>query len=153
MSDLTPQERIEVAQKRRQATRDAEANAKIEQAASDIEAITDLESEYGFDRVIAISIEGVWCPGKGAPTRVAFKVPLGSERLGQRFIEQVNRSKEGSPERIKAQDSLATECWIYPAKGSDAQKAALEIAPLLLSNAALQIVRASEGKAEEAGKE
>ena len=155
MSDatkLTAQQRIDAANKRRQSTKDAEAAAKLEQAATDIEAIADLESTHGYDRVIAIGIDGVWKPGMGAPTRIAVRVPLGSDGMCKRFIDQINRAKEGSKDRILAQDSLAIECWIYPEKGSDAYQAAIEIAPMILSNAALQIVKAAQGVAEAEGK-
>lgn len=148
----TAQERIEAAQKRRSELARVEAEKKLDQEATDLEAIADLEAEHGNDRVIRIAISA-WKPGVGAPTSIAVRVPLASEKLCQRFIEQINRAKEGSKERLTAQDSLATECIIYPAKGSDAFKAAVEIAPMILSHAALQIVKASQGKAEEMGKE
>lgn len=148
----TAQERIAAAQKRRADLAKLEAEKKLDQQATDLEAIADLEAEHGNDRVIRIEL-GAWKPGIGAPTSVAVRVPLASEKLCQRFIEQINRAKEGSKERLNAQDALATECMIYPEKGSEALKAALEIAPLILSHAALQIVKASQGRAEEEGKE
>ncbi len=149
----TAQDRIDAANARRRKQQESEAAAKCEQAALDIEAIADLESAEGFDRIIAIGLESVWKPGMGAPTRVAFIVPLGSDGLAQRFIETINKHKEGSRERLAAQDALAIECWRYPEKGSDAYKAARELAPLILSNAALQIVKATQGKAQEEGKD
>lgn len=148
----TAQERIDAAKARRMKTSEAEGEAKLEQEATDLEAIADLEAEHGFDRIIRIGLNA-WKPGMGAPASIAVRVPLGSEKLCQRFIETINRSKEGAKERLTAQDALAVECWVYPPKGSDPYKAALEIAPLILSHAALQIVRASQGKAEEEGKE
>jgi hypothetical protein len=44
-------------------------------------------------------------------------------------------------------------CWGYPAKGSDAQKAVLELAPGIASNMALQVVKAAQGVAENEGKD
>ena len=153
MSDKpTAQERIDAARKRSADTASAQADAFLEQLATDLEAKADLEATHGFDRVRAISIQGVWKPGAGAPTLVCVVIPKGSDKLCQRFIETVNHAKEGSRERLKAQDDLASECWAYPVKGSESQKAALELAPLILSNAALQIVQASQGVAEETGK-
>lgn len=151
-SSLTADERIAAAAKRRDGLRNAFTAALREQQASDDEAITDLEASMGFGRVLRISIAGCWKPGIGAPTAIAVEVPTGSSKLAQRFIQQINRAKEGSLERLTAQDSLSTECWLYPPKGSDGHKAALEIAPLILSNAALQLVKASQGVAEEEGK-
>lgn len=148
---MTAQERIAAVQARRARQAEGEANARLEQEATDLEAIADLEATHGNDRVIAITI-GTWKPGVGAPARIAVRVPLGSEKLCQRFIEQINKAKEGSRERLTAQDALATECWEYPPKGSEGFKAALEVAPLILSHAALQIVKAAQGQAESEGK-
>jgi hypothetical protein len=158
MSDLrvgistTPEERIAAAKARRQAQADAEALAKSEQMAADLEAVADAEAEHGYDRIIRIDLTG-WRPGMGAPTCVAVRVPMAADKLCQRFIEQINRSKEHSRERLTAQDLLGAACIVYPAPNSDAYKAALEVAPLILSHAAMQVVRASQGKAEEEGKE
>ena len=155
MPEKTPQEileeRIEAAKARRLQTKASEAFARAEQEATDLEAIADLECELGFERVIAIEV-GAWRPGMNCPVRVAVRVPLGSEKLCQVFIEKINRAKEGSKEKLTAQDALAIECWEYPKKGSEGYKAALELAPLILANAALQIVLASQGRAEQEGK-
>lgn len=148
---ISAQERIDAAQKRRQDRLAKEAEAKLEQQAADLEAIADLEEEFGHERVIRIEL-GAWTPGMGAPTSVAVRVPLGSEMNCAKFIERINKAKEGSKERLVAQDDLAKECWVYPPKGSDAYKAALEVAPLILSHSALQIVKASQGVAESEGK-
>ena len=157
MSNATPQQiaqaQIDAANAKRDALKRALADAQILQAAADMIAITDLEAEQGFNRVIAIDLSSVWKPGVDAPTRIAFVVPEQSDGLAQRFIETINKHKEGSRERLLAQDALAIECVRYPEKGSDAYKAALRIAPLVLSNAALQIVRAVEGVAQEQGKD
>jgi hypothetical protein len=153
----TPQElaqaRLDAANERREAIKRELAAEQILQAAIDVEAITELEAVEGFNRVIAIDLGAVWKPGVGAPTRVAFTVPTESDGLCQRFIETINKHKEGSRERITAQNALAIECWRYPEKGSDGYKAARELAALVLSNAALQIVHAAEGRAQEQGKD
>jgi hypothetical protein len=149
---LSAKERIEAAQKRRAECQEREAAEREEQEATDLEAIAELETEFGFDRIIRIDL-GAWKPGMNAPASVAVRVPLGSEKLGQRWIEQINKSKEGSKERLTASDALAAECWVYPPKGSEALKAALELAPLIMSHAALQIVKASQGKVEDREKE
>lgn len=147
---LTAQERIDAINMRRSALAKAEKEARQEQEATDLEAIADLEDLYGHERVIRISL-GPWKPGMG-PASIAVKVPLGSELNLSKFIQRINRAKEGSQEKLSAQDDLAKECWIYPPRGSDAYKAALECAPLILSNAALQIVNASQGVVEQEGK-
>ncbi len=148
---MTPQERLSAARKARGDQRNREAEIRAEQEAADIEAIAALESQFGFDRIRAIRLS-TWAPDRGAPTTIAVRVPLGSEKLCQRFIETINRAKEGSRERLAAQDALAYECWEYPARGTPAYEAALELAPLVLAHAAVQIVRAAEGVAEAEGK-
>lgn len=147
------QERIDAAAARRDTLKRELAAELVLQAAADAEAITDLEALEGFNRIIAIDLSNVWKPGVGAPTRVAVMVPSASDGLAQRFIETINKHKEGSRERLQAQDSLAIECWRYPEKGSEGFKAARQIAPLILSNAALQIVKAAQGVAQEEGKD
>lgn len=148
----TAQERIAAAQKKRDEQRAKERVERDEQEAIDLEAIADLEAEHGEARIVAISIANVWKPGAGAPVRIAALVPTGTSKLAQRWIDQINRSKEHSRDRLTAQDALATECWLYPAKGSEGHKAALELAPLILGNLAVQIVLASQGLAEAEGK-
>lgn len=149
----TAKDRIEAAQARRKAQREAEEAQALEQLAIDVEAITDIEASEGYKRVIAIDLGNVYKPGVGMPVRVAVRVPLMSESHAQAFIETINKYKEGSKQRLEAQDALAVECWRYPAKGSPAYRAMLEYAPLILSNAALQIVKASQGEAQEQGKD
>lgn len=148
---LTAKERILAAQKKRDAVKTSEEEPRDEQLATDLERIADLEAEHGYDRIIRIDLTG-WRPGMGAPTLVGVRVPMQSEKKCQRFIDQINRAKEHSKERLTAQDLLGESCMAYPEPGSDAYKAALEIAPLILSHAAAQIVKASQGQAEEEGK-
>lgn len=148
---LTAQERIDAINMRRSALAKAEKEARQEQEATDLEAIADLEDLYGHERVIRINL-GPWKPGMGAPASIAVKIPLGNEMNLAKFIQRINRAKDGSQEKLSAQDDLAKECWVYPPRGSDAYKAALECAPLILSNAALQIVQASQGVVEQEGK-
>ena len=148
---LSAADRIAAANKKREAQSKAEAKEKEEQEATDLEAISELEYEHGFDRIIRIKLS-TWKPGIGAPTSIAVRVPLGSEMNCTKFIHRINKSKEGSPEKISAQVDLAKECWVYPPMGSDAQKAAAEIAPLIYSNAAYQIIRAAQGQEESEGK-
>lgn len=148
---LTAQERIDAINMRRSALAKSEKEARQEQEATDLEAIADLEDLYGHERVIRISL-GPWKPGMGAPASVAVKIPLGAEMNLAKFVQRINRAKDGSQEKLSAQDDLAKECWIYPPKGSDAYKAALEIAPMILVNAALQVVLASQGVVESEGK-
>lgn len=145
------QERIDAIQKRREAKAKSEAEAKLAQEATDLEAIADLEDQFGFDRVVRINITS-WAPGFGAPTSIAVRLPLASEMNCNKFIDRVNRAKEGSKEKLVAQDDLAKECLVYPALGSPAYLAAIELAPMILSNAALQIVQASQGAVASEGK-
>ena len=149
---MAAEERLKAARDRREAVRKAFQEALLEQQALDTEALVELEEKHGFGRVLEISIASCWKVGAGAPASVAVEVPSGSSKLAQRFIQQINRSKEGSPERLTAQDALAESCWLYPPKESDGYRAALELAPLILNTAAVQIVRAAQGVAEEEGK-
>lgn len=151
MAELTVEERIAAAQKRREEIKEAEGKLKLEQLAVDLEAIAELEAEHGHERVIRIELGG-WKPGLGAPTCIGVLVPTGATHLIKRFTDQVHRTKEHSPERIRAQEQLAAECWVYPEKGSDAQKAVLELCAGIANNIALQVVQAAQGVAEEQGK-
>lgn len=148
---LTAQERIDAANKRRSQKANAESLLKLEQQATDLEAIADLEDTHGHDRIIRIELTS-WTPGQGAPTSIAVRVPMGSEKNCAKFNDRINKAKEGSKEKLSAQDDLAKECWVYPVFGSDAYKAALEIAPMILNQACLQIMLASQGVAEKEGK-
>lgn len=148
----TAAERIAAARSKRDALQAVEETARDEQLANDLEAIADLEAEHGFERIIRIQLPG-WTPGKGAPTCVAVRVPYAKEQKCKRFIQLINASKEHTRERIEASEQLGESCMVYPKLGTDEYKAALEIAPLILTHAAAQIVKASQGQVEKREKE
>ena len=144
-------DRIVAAQAKRDAIKLTEDTARQEQFAIDIEAIVELEAEHGYDRIVRIDI-GSWKPDMGAPTCVAVRIPLNSEKKFKRFLDQINRAKEHSKEKLEAQGLLARSCFVYPALDSAEFTAALEVGPGLLEHAAYEIIQRSQGKAAEEGK-
>lgn len=145
---MTPQERIAAALAKREAQKQAEAAAFAEQQATDIEALVELEAEHGFDRILRIDIKG-WRPGSGAATLVAAKIPTGSSSLVRRYEQRVARAKQGTTEILDAGEQLAKACVVYPALDSELGKATLDLAPGILANVALQVIRHVQGEAEE----
>lgn len=154
MSKPTPEERIKAALEKRAQMQAAEANAYAEQQASDIEALVDLESEHGFDRVLRIDLVG-WKPGSGASTLVAARIPLGSEKVIKRFEDTVAKSKERTTANLTAMQTVGLSCIVYPdrEKQKELYDATIELAPAIVSKVGELVVKAVHGKAEEEKKD
>ncbi len=148
---LTPQERIAIAQSKREALRTLEANAHAEQQATDIEALVELEAEHGYDRVLRVDLVG-WKPEAGASTMVIARVPLRSESFVQRFEKSISTPKA---DVLKAWHLLAEACIVYPSR-KDAPalyEATMELAAGITSKVGELIVKAVQGKADEEKKD
>lgn len=144
----TAAERIAAALAKREALKTAEAEAFAEQQATDLEALFELETEHGFDRVVRIDLNG-WKPGAGAATMVVVVVPTGTDKSYLRFQETAAKAKPQSTTVMNAATLLASVCMVYPAPKSDLLAATLELAPGIMVHAGQQIAKVVEGKAEE----
>lgn len=148
---MTPADRIKEAEKRREAREKAYTEAFELQHADDLEALDKLEEEHGWGRTLRIDLGG-WQAGMGAVTMMVAKLPLGSDATFKRFAQQ-SVGKEKKPQAIlDSGDTFGASCVIYPEPGSDAYKATVEAFPGVLSNVAVQVVKAVQGRAAEEGK-
>lgn len=143
----TAAERIAAAMEKRERLKAEEAAAFAEQQANDIEQLVELEAEHGFDRVYRIDLNG-WKPGSGAATMVVVRIPLKSESVFKRFEDTVSKPKS---DNLKAAVILAESCLVYPNRKEHAElyEATMELAPGILSNAGLQVVKVVQGAVEE----
>jgi len=141
-------------QERRDARKAAGAEAREKQYAIDFARLDALEEEHGYERVLSIKLEG-WDAKIGGPTLVVARVPRASEAIMKAFESDINKSKEGSPQRLAAQSTLARACLVYPdpSKEKEAFDAVMETAAGVLANVALQVVRRAQGVAESEGKD
>jgi hypothetical protein len=146
VSAPTAAERIAAAQAKREAIKASEADAFVEQQATDLEALVELEDEHGFDRVVRIDLTG-WRPGVGAATMVVARVPLNSEKVFKRFEDTVSK-KDSKTSTNDAGITLARACLVYPADKA-LLDATMELAPGVLSHLGLQLIKAVQGSAEE----
>lgn len=142
---MTAAERIAALEARRTAMQAAEAEARAEQQAADLESLVELESLHGFGRIIRVDLSS-W--RAGSATMVAARIPLGSEAVYRRFEQTVARAKKDSGDALAAGTLLATACLVYPAD-KDLLAATIDAAPGILQHVALQIVTAVQGAAEE----
>lgn len=156
--EMTPAEKLakQIAdlQKKREVRKAAGTEAREKQYAIDLARLDALEEEHGFERVLSIKLEG-WDARIGGPTLVVARVPRASEAVMKAFESDINKSKEGSPQRLTAQSTLARACLVYPdpVKEKDDFNAVLETASGVLANVALQVVRRAQGVAESEGKD
>lgn len=111
---LTAAERIELAQERRSKLREETDAAKLEQLATDLEAIADLEEELGESMVVAMDAK-VWSPG--CPVKIAVRAPNAAQY--KRHLDTVMRGTRDKD--VNATTSSVTligeSCLVYPPKG------------------------------------
>ena len=139
-------DRIAAAQARRDALKAAEAEMFAEKFATDLEALAELEAEHGEARVLRIDIGG-WKPGAGAATMIVGRVPTKKDSIYKRFVDTVAKQ---NADNVKATDTLAAACLVYPAReDADLFAATMELAPGALTTLGLQLVKAVQGHAEE----
>lgn len=141
--------------KARAARKGGEDLARKRQQVVDLEALSGLEEEHGFNRVLRIDIEG-WKSGAGAATMVVVLLPERRDAKFKRFQQELNKERPESSKRLDAADKLARSCLVYPdAKTDDGKsllESTLELAPGLLTHVANQIDGWATGKAMEEGK-
>ncbi len=106
---LTAAERIAAATERRAVKADAEAEAREEQFATDLEAIEALEAKLGV-RVHYSKQVRTYVPG--LPVVVGVRAPDAAEY--KRMLSMVSRSKDNGDAKVAAVLTLAASCWIYP---------------------------------------
>jgi hypothetical protein len=152
--ELTSEERIAAAQKRREAVKAAHERAFSAQLADDLEAIADLEEDpdHGWTGITVIDIPDCWKPGRGAATRLAFKLPERGTMLYRQFLDFLNRDKSKPGEKTKVGDQLGMDCLVYPEPKSEMARATLELAAGVLQTAAIEIGKAVSGRRAEEGK-
>jgi hypothetical protein len=124
-------------QKRRETRAEKESLAHARQEVIDLTRIDELEEEHGDKRVAAAPLNG-WTPGVGAVTRIAVVVPKRSDRVYQRFQQQVIRFRKDEVKTIAAIEQLARMVLAYPhpERDKDAFDATYELAPVMMNTAA-----------------
>jgi len=159
-TEKTVDEQIAELLERRKAAQEAHDTAHKLQRLKDLEALVELETEHGMERLIKVDLRG-WKIDSGAVTLAVAKRARKSDKLYKRFVDMVRRSKKGEKideaEVEKAGDLLAQSCLVYPVvpeNGADggAYEATLELFPGFLTTIAAAVVEAAMGKAQEEGK-
>jgi len=148
--------RIEAAEKKREATAAGEELPYLEQRATDMERVAELEAQYGSKRVWKMDVKG-WCPmdrvkgaTREAATLVAVKLPLRSESTWQRFQNEIIRYREEERKSVATVEQLARVCMVYPDPKTEAElyRATIELAPATFTTAAALINEKAGGQAE-----
>ncbi len=106
---LSAAERIQASNDRRAAKADAEAAAREEQFASDLEAIEALEDKLGI-RVHYSKQVRTFVPG--LPVVVGVRAPEPAEY--KRMFSFMNKTGGSGDAKISALLTLAEQCWVYP---------------------------------------
>ena len=144
------EEKIREIQERREKRKEAIKNAELEQYASDLEAIEELEIKLG--RVATIKVAFV----EGQPTRAAIRTPTRQEY--QRYRDLLTRANANTNANAKAkaiteaQDQLAKAVWVYPEKREEQEKM-VESSPGLLPAIVIAAGRLADGRDEDEGKD
>lgn len=133
-------------EKRAADRRDAAAKARQEQISKDMEAIDALEASGPL--LIKVTARG---HEPGVAVQCAFRMPTTLEY--RRYSDTSTSAYQGknSPNMRKAQELLADACFMYPAEGPE-RAAMIDAFPGLRASAALALVTAVEGQAEDEGK-
>ncbi len=105
----TAAERIQAATDRRAAKADAEATAREEQFATDLEAIEALESKLGLRIYYSKQVRTFVA---GLPVVVGVRAPDPNEY--KRMFSMVNRTGGNGDAKVSALLTLAQACWVYP---------------------------------------
>lgn len=144
-------DRIAELEARRAKRRADHEKAFAEQQLVDLEALDLLEEEHGWARVLRIDLEG-WRAGSGSTTMVVCRVPVGSDVVVKKFMQQVHAKDAKPAQVVAAEEELGNATIVYPEKGSDAYVATVEMAPAVLGHVAAQVVKVVQGRAAEEGK-
>jgi len=145
--------RIAAAKKKREMTAEAERLPKLEQQATDMEIVADLEAEHGTERVIVIPLSG-WVASRGMVTMVAALLPEATDHKIKKIQQIASNDKTTGNEKLKASEQLGRQCLVYPSpKEHEAAFAATtELAPGILNRVANDVIKAVQGKVIEEGK-
>jgi hypothetical protein len=106
---LTADQRIAASAARRAERAEAEADARKEQFADDLEAIEAIEAKLGA-RVRYSAQVSNFVPG--LPVIVGVRPPEPAEH--KRFVKMVNANGNNADAKIAAVAQLAQLCWVYP---------------------------------------
>ncbi len=128
MSELSAEQRIAAANKRRSDKADAEAKARTEQFATDLEAIEALETKLAI-RIHYSEQVRTFVPG--LPVVVGVRAPETGEY--KRFLSKMNNTKGHSDAKVAALLELAHACWLYPEEKATRESMAEANAALLAS--------------------
>ncbi len=125
---LTADERIAAAAARRTDRAEAEAAARKEQFADDLEAIEAIEVKLGARVRCSAQVPNFV---DGLPAVVGVRAPSASEH--KRFLATIGKAEKNPDLKLSAVTSLGASCWVYPPDKST-QSAMIESnAGLLLS--------------------
>jgi hypothetical protein len=145
MSNTATLEELEAKVAARKASRDV---AKAAQELVDRTALAELQLETEDD-LVTLRL-GIY--RDGLPVFVAARPP--TEPEFRRYSQMVRRSKGDAEMITNAQELLADTCWVYPPKSeADLRKAVKLATPSILLAIAVQLVKQTEAKAADEGKD
>jgi hypothetical protein len=142
----TAAERIAASEERRAKKATAEATAREEQFANDLEAIEKLEDELGIGLRYSSQVK-TYVPG--LPVVVGVRAPEPGEY--KRFQSKMNRQNVTGDQKVAALIELAQMCWKYPAD-KDTRDAMVEANTALLSSVGQFVNSLAEVEIKEEGK-
>ncbi len=145
---MTPQERIEAAKKRIADQRESHESARLEQHATDLEKLAELEAEHGPDRLVKVGLKS-W--KEGAATMVVACVPAKRDTVFRRYEQTISKAKSGTTQHLDSSHLLAESCLVYPSKKNEPElyDATFDLAPGALSHLALLLVKGAQGADDE----
>lgn len=142
---LTAQQRIDQIEKRRAQRRDDLKAQRLEQYAIDVAALDELEEKHG-DTLSKIELAKHVV---GFPTFLVFRLPSSGEV--KRYHDQIKDRGKRKGDYVKAGQLLSDSCRLYPEK--ELYEQVVEHFGMVRDNSAVRLIKASQGKEEEEGKE
>jgi len=137
---------IEEIEAERAARKAALAAQRLEQLATDLQALNDLEIQHGDGKIVRVDI-GRYVPG--LPTMVIMRLPKPVEF--KRYTDMIAARGDAPGEQLNPSIMLAESCRLYPAEKEDYERVKAEFTGLHI-NAAVALRKACEGSAVEEGK-
>lgn len=144
---LTPEERIAASAERRAKAADAEKAARLEQFATDLEAIEALEMKLGLHLRYSSQVRQ-YVPGQ--PVVVGVRAPAPAEY--KRLMSLMNRKDASGDAKVAALIQIAQECWVYP-EDKASRDAMTEANAGLLASVGGFVNSLAEVELKEAGKD
>jgi hypothetical protein len=147
------QSKREEIEARRAARQKAHEAAREAQELADLEALDVLEEVHGYGRVLRIELDG-WTAGSGAATIAVARIPLSSEVVFKKFVQQAHSKDPKPAQSVAAETELGEACLAYPSRKEHPEiyAATMEMFPGLLGHVAAQVAKAAQGRAAEEGK-